>query len=236
MKGGLILEPLKFSDYSHEQVFGAAPSSIEIVPLDRDTSGIPVVFQGQENTCVSCSITWVLQWMDKEHPNLSHEWLAFISRTEQNGATVSQVLEPARRTGVVKETTWKAYNVTETFEDALQDAVEHQLPGYFFLSDLSPAGIYSALKKSPVLIGVKEYMGVGPHMMVAYDVTADQHLKCKNWWDEATQSEAVIPFESVIKAVGITKKPEGFIKEAAQFDIWDVILDKIIFYFKKYVF
>ena len=234
MKGGLVLEPLKFGDYSHELVFGTS-SPTEIVPLNRDTSGIPVVFQGQENTCVSCSITWALQWMDKNHPNLAHEWLALISRTDQNGATVSQVLEPARKTGVVKEETWKAYKVTETFEDALLDAVNHQLPGYFFLTNLSPSGIYHALQEGLVLVGVKEWKGVGPHMMVAYDVTTDGKLKCKNWWDQNVQSEEEVPFDLVIKAVGIREKPEDFVKEFAKFSFWYVLLNKIVFYIKKYV-
>lgn len=230
--GGLILESPQRKSFYHENVFGAAPFLEEIKVLGRDTSGLPVISQGSVNSCVSCSVTWVRQWLDKEKPDLSWEWLAEISHTRKNGARPSQVLEPARKIGIVTDDVWKTELLT--FEEKIEKALEHKISGYFYVRDLSKQGIYHALKTSPLLIGVQDWGNVGPHAMVAYDVTENgQNLKCKNWWKENEQDEAVVPFDKVVLAVAFASLPENMTKNDARMGFCRAMLDKGLFYLKR---
>lgn len=236
MRGGLILEAPRFKNFTHEKVFGAAPILEKIEPLNRDISGIPVVFQGNVNTCVSCALTWIRQYLDKEKPDLSWEWLAEISRTGQAGAKPSQVLEPARKNGILKQDKWDEGLAKTDFDEALQEAYPFCIPSYFYVTDLSKYGIYHALKSSPLAIGVENFMGVGPHFMAAFDVTEDgQRLKCANWWKDGEQDVKEVPFEDVIIAVAFGSLPDGVDKKLARAPFFDVFCGKLRFFFKNYV-
>lgn len=236
MKGGLILEPPRFKNFSMELVFGAAPFMEKIERLNRDISGLPIVYQGNRNTCVSCALTWYRQWIDKKKPDLSWEWLAEISRTGEKGATPSQVLEPARKTGIAPDTYWKTKD-TRPFEEVILQAAEYKLPNYFYVRDLSPQGLYHALKQSPLAIGVRDWMGVGPHFMTAYDVTEDgQALECVNWWKEQEQDKAIVPFKDVVIAVAFLPLPDNVDKKQARLPFYEVLGDKLSFLLKKYVY
>lgn len=229
--GGLIFESPNFKDFDFNLVFGAAPFMEEIKPLGRDISDIPVICQGSENTCVSATLTWIRQWMDKNKPDLSHEWLACISNTGERGAKPSQVLEPARKIGIIPEAAWME---NLDFEHRVQLASEYKLPGYFYVRDLSKYGLYHALKSSVLAIGVKDWMGVGPHFMAAYDVN-EEGLMCVNWWNENEQDKAVVPFEKVVIAVAFNELPEGMDKSQARLPFFNVLNDKLRFLFNKYV-
>lgn len=222
---GLILESFHFKDFDHSKIFGSAPADMQITPLDRDTSGIPVVFQGNVNTCVACSITWLKQWLLKAYSQsderLSWPFLAEIAHIGPKGAAPSQVLEPARKTGICK---WDTFN-DQDITDAIKEAWNYQIPCYSFVTDYSVQGIYNALMKDPILIGVLNWKGMGDHMMVAYDVTADgSALKAKSWWDKDHQTEEIVQFDQVEVAVSFTP---FFRKPGIEIHPLEVFWDKI---------
>ena len=220
---GLAWESYRFKDISFEKAFGPFTTG-PIVALGRDVSGIPIVCQGTENTCVACSITWIKQYLEKEHPDLSHEWLASISNTGPNGAKPSQVLEPARKTGILSQYLWGIC----ASGDCFVDAAEHRIPGYAFLEDLSPSGIYNALKLGPVMIGVDDWMGMGPHMMVAYDVTDDgTALKAVSWGNSSVQEDVVVMFKAVELAIFVGELPVSLEKDQSRLPMLTVLKDKL---------
>jgi hypothetical protein len=91
MNGGLILTPPKFSDYSRERIFGAPQGVHDLVPLNRDISGFPVVYQGTENTCVSCAFTFIRQYQEKGS-DLSHESLAVFQIQAQKALQFAKLV------------------------------------------------------------------------------------------------------------------------------------------------
>jgi len=230
---GLKLESFSFKDVSHERVFGSAPSRVDIKPLGRDMSGIPVIFQGKLNTCVACSITYVRQWMEKvntdRHVRLSWPFLAEIARIDQYGAAPSQVLEPARKVGICQ---WDTFLEASGFT-ARGYAAQFKIPGYSFLTDYSPAAIYTALERGPLAIGVLNWKGAGDHMMVAYDVTEDgKALKAKSWWDADHQTEEIVDFSQVEVAISFAYFPKNVSTEASTISFIQVLIDKIISFYK----
>lgn len=233
MNTGLILESFKLKDISHERIFGSAAKDLEIKPLNRDTSGIPIVFQGTTNSCVSCTLTWIRQWMEKqqglESRRLSWPFLFQISNSSPYGATPSQVLEPARKQGISK---WETF-AQSGLDAALQEASNHRIPAYSFVTDYRKENLYKALTLSPLAIGCLNWKGRGDHMMAVYDVTDDgSALKCKSWWDEDYQTEEVVQFDQVEVAISFEPFPE-FIKPKAFTIQWDkVFIDMIASYFK----
>ena len=234
MKSGLIIESPRRKDFAHERIFGAAPFLEEVKPLGRDISDIPVVYQGRFNTCVSATITWIRQFEDNNKTNLSHEWLADISQTGEQGAKPSQVLEPARKTGIITQGSWDMNLEKIDLNAALNEAYEYHIDNYFYVQDLSKFGLYHALKDCPLAIGVISWKEINsPHMMAAYDVTEDgQALKCANWWKEDEQDVQEVPFEKVILAVAVKSMPEGFTKKDARLSYFTVLRNKLKFYLK----
>lgn len=232
---GLILEAYRFTDASHEKIFGAAPPTIQIKPLGRDISGIPIVFQGNQNTCVSCSVTWVRQWMRKDQKQdmerLSWPFLAEISHTGPGGASPSQVLEPARKIGICQ---WNSYTPPESVSSVpVAETTANRIPGYSFVTDFSPQGLYAALSRGPLAICVMNFQGVGPHCLVAYDVTLDgTALLCANWWSENAQSVAEVQFRDVEVAISFAETPFGLDKEFHAIPFLEVLFDILISFFK----
>ncbi|MFA6158991.1 MAG: hypothetical protein WC763_05230 [Candidatus Paceibacterota bacterium] len=221
MKTGLILDGPHRKDFSFEAVFGSATPE-ERKSLKRDTTGVDRPLQGPYNTCVACSVTFVVEYLEREHPNLSHKWLAEIARIGEKGATLRQVLEPARKTGIVRDS---VEDSDASFEERLLDAVNHQLPGYFFVTDLSADGIYHALKDGPLIIGVRNYKGIGAHAIVAYDVTEDgQALRCANWHDG--DQDVTVRFDEVAVAVAPKPLPLGVSKELAKIPMMTYLRQK----------
>jgi len=199
MKGGLILEHVKPKDYTQEKLFGSADRTEKIVPLGRDVSAVPQIYQGDRPVCVAATITWIKQFMSG-NIDLAHEYLAMIAKIGSNGAKPSQVLEPARKRGIASQNAW---DEAETSDSLIleQSAEEFKVHGYTRITDLSMHGIYTALKRSPLAVGVSDWKGVGPHFMAVYDVTEDG-LACKarNWWEGS--EEEVIPFDKIVCAYG----------------------------------
>lgn len=220
---GLSWEAFSFKDVSFEKAFGPA-SGGPIVALGRDISGIPIVCQGTENTCVACAVTWIEQFLEKDKPDLSHEWLASISHTGPNGAKPSQVLEPARKTGILSQYLWDS----GATGDCLDDASKHRVPGYAYLEDLTPQGLYNGLKRGPLMIGVDDWMGMGPHMMVAYDVTDDgSALKAVSWGNPSIQEEVVVMFKAVELAIFVGELPVSLGKDQLRLPMLSVLKDKL---------
>jgi len=222
-RGGLILDGLARKDFVHERVFGSAPR-YDRTPLGRDVSAVPVPLQGDLNTCVPCSVTFVVEWLKQEHPGLSHEWLADISQVRPEGATFRQVLEPARKNGIVTRKTWTAQ---AEFETMLEEAAKNRLPGYFRIMDLSADGLYHALRKGLVIVGVRDYRGIGPHAMVAYDVTPDGlALRCRNW--HAGDTDTTVRFDDVVVAYVPNLLPDDKTKHDARLYMMDFLKHKVL--------
>lgn len=233
--GGLILEPYHFKDACTEKIFGAAPPTVDVKPLGRDMSGLPVVYQGSQNTCVSCAVTYVRQWMQKDSgkpvERLSWPFLATISNTTPQGAAPSQVLEPARKIGICE---WNSYTPPASVNSVpAGEASQGKIEGYSYVTDLSENGIYAALSRGPIAVGVLNFQGVGPHFLVAYDVTDDgTALKCANWWAEDYQSQATVQFTDVEMAVSFAEAPFGIAQEFHAIPFLEVLFDAIISFFK----
>jgi hypothetical protein len=191
-------QSLSFKDYSFIKIYGAAPD-VAPLPLARDISGIPVVYQGELNSCVACAVTWIQQYLD----NSSLEWrfLAEKSGTDKDGARPKQVLEPARKIGICSRDKWP----TQDFFERELDAYQYRVAGYAYLHDYSKSSIYHGLLQGPLMVGVDDYMGVGPHMMAAYDIDGDD-LVCANWWTEDHQDTTRIPISKVTFACSILKE------------------------------
>jgi len=227
MKGGLILESYKFKDIQHELLFGAAPDSTVVEPIGRDISGVPIQYQGEVNSCVSCTVAWIRQYMEQSGIELSWPFLVKVSNTGEAGATPSQVLKPAQKQGISSASAF-----SDSFNAAVQDAVGHRIQAYSFLTDYSAKNIYKALRLSPLGIGVKNFKGIGPHFMAAYDVTDDGlALKCANWWKSDVQDIQEVPFADVEVAVSFAPTPVP-LSEAKKFTVGvlRVLFDKIYSY------
>ena len=230
---GLILESYSFKDISHERVFGAALSDIEIIPLNRDITSVPVVYQNGTNSCVSCAVAWVQQWMEKNGGKnvmrLSWPYLFQASNSTPQGNTPSRVLKPAHKEGI---STWDTFS-QKGFDEAKKEADDHKIPNYSFLTDYSKKNIYKSLTLSPLAIGVMNWKGRGAHMMVAYDVTLDgSHLLAASWDDENNQTIEQVNWEDV--EVAISFEPFPFYITPPRLTIhWSQVLtDKLISYFK----
>jgi len=216
---GWIKEAPKFKDYSHERTFGAsAPETI--VPLNRSIDGIPLIYQGSDPSCVSCSATWIKEWMETNDPSvLSWKYLSIISNTTENGVKPSSVLKAAKKIGI-------ATDLKGT------DADKHKIPGYFFITKCkNPNEIYKVLKKRPVMIGVDDYEGVGAHMMVAFDASPVGAWETVNWWDASKQQVVQIPFDQVTFACYFAEVPD----DVSRNSIITTIISKIAFIIQKIV-
>lgn len=220
---GWKLESPKFKDYSHELAFGAAIPE-KIAPLGRSIEGVPVVFQGAAPACVSCAVAWIKEWMEIMTGLTSLCWLFLYQKsgTRLNGVTPSKVLDIARKVGIPTD-------VNGT------DAEKHKIPGYFFLRDLSSHSLYSALKQSPIMVGVANWRDAGPHMMVAYDVKDEKMLKGVSFWTMQMQELVEIPFNKVIFACRIADVPEDADPDQFRHSIITTVIAKAVFLFKKLV-
>lgn len=209
-------EPHKFGNYSHERLYGAVPSKVEFKTLNRDTSSIPVVYQGTSWNCVAATVTWIKQFIDKEKTGeataLSHEYLAAASDTAADGATPSQVLDAAvdYHFGICESEKWLSSNKQISVELEM-NGKQHGIAGYAYLERLTPEAIYSAMAREPIMVGVDSYQGSEPHMMAAYEHEERNGIKgakTKNWWDEKEQGEGWIPYTDIKFAASIlTEKP-----------------------------
>lgn len=204
MPAGLILKRPKLKDYAFEQIYGSAPKNELIVPLNRDISNIPDIYQGPKNDCVACTFTFIKQHMEETHPDLSHEFLAAAGKTKPEGATPEQIADAARKFGVASQAVWDEKQ-SVLLEEVLADAKNHKIGSYSYVQDLSMHGIYNALKKGLVAIGVRNFNGIGPHMMAAYDVTPDGlALLCKD--SNNPKNPAVVSFADVVVAISCHEK------------------------------
>ena len=205
-RGGLKFEPRSFKDYDHSKIFGAATPQ-KIAPLDRYDKlaelELPITYQGSSNTCVSCSVTWIQQYLERTKENLSHEWLADISNTQVAGATPKQVLEPARKIGICAQATFD--NQSDYYTREL-NAYKHRTGTYAFVNHKDQNAVFSALKDGPVLVGVRDWNGVlGGHMMVAVDVTEDgSGIQCINWWKDDVQDTAIIGWSDLVLVIAVS--------------------------------
>jgi len=166
---GWIRKPHHFKDWNLHKVYGS-PEPVPILPLGRDISKVPITHQGSENTCVSCTVTWIKMWMEASGVDLSHEFLASISGTTERGAEADWVLQSAKYDGICDQASWDKQGYTS---DLLTLAEEHKIAAYAYPPTLSKQNIYHALCIGPIMVGVDDWEGVGPHMMAGFDVSAD---------------------------------------------------------------
>jgi hypothetical protein len=193
-KTGLKIDAFSFKDFSHEAKFGSATPG-EIIPLGRIEQArglsLPVVCQGDTNSCVSCAATWIKQYLEASGQDLSWEWLAKVSKTGPDGASVRQVLEPARKVGICEQPYLDKPDV-----EAELNAAGHKLGSYYFLRSLDRHSVYQALRRGPLLVGVHDYEGFGDHAMVLVDVTEEGAWVVANWWNPAEQEYRVLPADT----------------------------------------
>lgn len=201
-----IPRPFKFSDWSFHKLYGSAPR-VPLSPLGRDISMVPVTYQGMENTCVSCAVTWIKMWQEANKVDLSHEYLAKEAGTTEYGAEAGWVLDAAKNIGICEQSVWDTAMLAEAMDSS---ANGHRIIAYAYLHSLSKEDLYFALGISPIMVGVNDFQGVGPHMLAAFDVTEDgKRLRCANWWVQDSQEIVEVPFEDVTFACSILKeKPE----------------------------
>ena len=207
-------EPLRFADYDHERIYGSVPY-VDIQPLVRDVSGIPIIFQGSLFTCVASTITWIKQYFEKLRGNpvpLSQDFLAVASSTEADGATPSQVLMTAKDIGICESKEWVKNN-QKISEELKTLAEKHKIVGFAYLKSLAPQAIYSAIIREPIMVGVDSYEGSEPHMMAGVGIEKRNDVwgvKTINWWKAEVQDEGWVPFGDVRFAASILKeKPAG---------------------------
>lgn len=202
MINGLKLESRSFKDFSWEKVIGGGASFEGFQPFEHDISGIPVVYQGTEPVCVPAAITFLQQYFEKLHPDLSVDFLAKISGTDSQGTTLGAALEAARKQGICTEQAWLA-------DPQVNDSAEHKIPAYAYL--LGDEQRYSAAKENPILITLSDYNGSGPHCMV---ITGLAKLEDKLYWTGAnwdsadTQGQFFLPLGTkFVDSVAIISKP-----------------------------
>lgn len=189
---GLKLSSRSFKDWDWGKI--RKDKTAVDFPINRDISNVPVVYQGTVPSCVSCAVTWLKQYMELSKPDLSWEWLAQIAGTNKDGATLSSVLEAARKTGICKE---EVYTGSGTeFEKSL-DAANHKLPAYAYVM---AGDIQSALTESPLLITVNDYNGSGAHCMVLTDIIrgddGEMYYRGVNWDSSTTQGQFTLPINT----------------------------------------
>lgn len=210
-------EPLTFTDYSHEKLFGAASPDVKITPYTRDISGLPIVYQGKDWDCVAATVTFIKQYQDKKNGRkispLSHKFLAAVSNTGADGATPSQVLMAAKNVGICESEKWVKANGKISAELEL-NAKLHGIGGFAFLHRLDPASLFhAAVTSGPLMLGVDSYQGSEPHMMAEIGVEERNGImgfKTANWWKENEQDEGWVPFSDVkFAATVLDKKPVG---------------------------
>lgn len=227
-KGGLVLEPIKRKDYVHEKMYGSSYAPAELKPLGRDISNVPVVFQGDLPHCVAATVTWIRQFQNDDSVDLSHEYLAELADIGPLGAKPSQVLEPARKKGIAEQTAWD-----EKSSLLNESAEKFKVSGYSRVTDLSIRGLYSALKVSPLAIGVRDWKGVGPHFMAAFDITDDGlAFKCVNWWDKEKTMVEEVPFKEVVVAYSFIDPKNGQSTKGIRAGVFPALLSLVTFYKK----
>lgn len=180
-----------------------ALKEVGVKPIGRDISGLPLVCQTNPaiNDCVACSVTFAKQYQEKQTEGamaLSANWLATQSGTTQAGVQPSKVLSVAKEVGIASQDAANLGNESA----CLSSAMSHKVTDANRIWLPSPVNLYKHLLEGLVMVGTDDYANVGPHMMVAYDVSeGGQTLMCVNWWDDNVQQLAEIPLTSVNFAV-----------------------------------
>lgn len=220
MNQSWIREAHSFKDYCTEVLYAGGKTNND--EFCHDTTGLPVVFQGPENSCVSCSITFVQQWIEKNHPNLSHEWLMLTSGTTPNGAYPKKVLEAARTVGICTQETWD-----NDRDNGYLDAGQHRIAGYAKSASLDLRHIGYLIEQCPIIVGVDNFMGKGPHMMAAVGFNLSKNVvKCANWWRLDRQDFVEFDASNISFACSIlVDKPV----DKPTMKILDVLKDKLSF-------
>ncbi len=226
--GGFIREPLAFKDYSHERVFGAgfleAPRPLGRVEALKNLS-LPIVFQGEVASCVSCTVTWIEQWLRTTGERLSWPFLSELARTGSEGATFSAVLEPARKIGICG---WNVYGKPE----AEWDAMRNKIPGYFRLSRFDWPSLFHASKVSPLLVGVAGYADGLDHAMALLDWTEDGKPICVNWWRNDAQDFVVLEStDRIVAAAEFALPPPAMRPKDFRFPFLEVLFSKFRHFF-----
>lgn len=223
MKGSLKLESRSFKDWSAEKRFGSS-EDVEILPLGRkeklDSLKLPTVYQGNQPSCVSCSVVFIKQWMESSGEALSEEWLAKESGTDGTGNYPSKVLETARKTGIAQD---------GPPEEQFLTASAHKVGNYWNFHKFDRQTLYKALKENPLMVGVEDWNGVsGGHAMVLVDVTPEGDWIAANWWNPSEQDYEVLnKDQKIIMATGFGAVPEGSIGRDYTFDMSDVLKSKL---------
>jgi len=140
-----LKESFKFKDFCTEVLYVNQKTKLDV--FEHEVSDIPVVFQGSESSCVACTVTYIQQWIERNHPNLSHEWLAFLSNTGKDGAEPSKVLEKARTVGICSQEVWDNER-----DMGYLDAGKHKIAGYAKSTSLKPGHLAWLIERCPIMV------------------------------------------------------------------------------------
>ena len=216
LSGGLIPEKrLKRKDFIYEKSFqdeiALGASIVDLVHLGRfekvKNSPItnPPLYQGSDNACVVVSATACNQynsWFNDSHDvKLDWKWAWNQVPKYSGGTKLSEVLSFFKKEGVP--------------EVGKLNAENYKIDGYFKLTDLSNKGVYTALQKSPVLIGFwTDEAGLTSerfaHEVLLLDINQQKtKWQIMNWWEDGTQDFDEIPVgTSLINAAVLRDMPD----------------------------
>jgi len=193
MISGLRLESRKLFDYDSREAFPDA--QIPSFPLGRKEKAetIPILFQGNEPWCVSCSVLWIGKWFGRAIGPMcdNPRFLATQSGINQAGSFPSQVLDYAYKRG------W--------------------IPNYVYVRNpLDEVDIEKALGISPLIIGLWDWPLVpGGHAMVLLDRLSDGSWLCVNWANPDKTDFVTLPsdtsFVFAVAFADINKGSEPFL-------------------------
>lgn len=190
-KGGLEKEKISRKDYIRERVFGGSPA--EFVAGERlkaiKESGIlgNVIFQGSENSCVSCSFTFA---------NMYNSWTKSNNKIGLSWRSLwNQV--PKYASGSKPRDNGDALRHNGQEETGKKNPEKYKINNYLYLGKKTYDGLLEALKDTPVIIGVDaREAGLSEnnfgHAIVCVDLDENGNLVCVNWWNAEAQDIVTI--------------------------------------------
>lgn len=212
VKGGLVPEKrLKRKDYifdkafPKDEIFGAVKLEHlgRLEEIAKSSLVTPPWYQGQLNACLVVSATLTNNYYSvfNSKNDVRMVWQDLWDKVPKypQGTKLSEVLQILKDEGV------KA-----------SDGKNYQINGYFKLADRSPAEVYRALQKAPVLIGFwTDEAGIEAgrfaHEIVAVDVNPEgTHWQCLNWWQSDKQEYLAIPIGTPLINAAIIYDADDF--------------------------
>jgi len=194
-KGGLEKEKVSRKDYIRERVFGGSP--VAFVAGERlrriKESGIlgNVIYQGSENSCVSCSFTWT---------NMYNSYFRSSNKIALNWRSLWDLV-PKYEGGSKPRDNGDVLRKNGQSEVGKENPEKYKINNYLYLGDKSYKNIVETLKDTPVIIGVySDEAGLSfnkfGHAIVCVDLDENGNYVCINWWNAESQDIVTIPKET----------------------------------------